>query len=141
MKKQSFVIIAALAFVFGIGLVTASAQGPVLRADIPFEFTVGNKVLPAGKYIVKLPDTAGAQIVSFSNADGDGSGMALTNQINPKGAEVANGLIFVRSGDRYFLYQVHTEARDTGLEVLKTKRIAATELARKTVELKMAKSE
>lgn len=141
MKKQSFVIIAAIAFVFGIGTVSASAQGQVLRADIPFEFSVGGKVLPAGEYLVKLPETAGAQVISFNKQDGDAHALTLTNQVDSKGAKTANEIVFVRSGDRYLLYQVYTQGRETGLEVLKSKRLAGTELARKTVELKMAKSE
>ena len=140
MTKRSFIIIAALAFVFGIGTATASAQSQVLRAEIPFEFTVGKKSLPAGDYLVKLPETAGAQIVSLKKADGKGFGMALTNQVSSKGAEVANGLVFVKSGDRYFLYQVHS-GREIGQQVVKSGRIAGAELARRTVELKPAKSE
>jgi hypothetical protein len=139
MTKQSFIIIAALAFVFGIGTVTASAQGQVLKADIPFEFTVGKKTLPAGEYLVKLPETAGAQVVSFKKADGEGYGMTLTNQVSSKGAEVANGLVFVKSGDRYFLYQVHN-GREIGQQVVRSGSISATTLARQTVALKPAKS-
>ena len=139
MTKQSFIIIAALAFVFGIGTVTASAQGQVLKADIPFEFTVGKKTLPAGEYLVKLPETAGAQVVSFKKADGEGYGMTLTNQVSSKGAEVVNGLVFVKSGDRYFLYQVHN-GREIGQQVVRSGSISATTLARQTVALKPAKS-
>jgi hypothetical protein len=139
MTKQSFIIIAALAFVFGIGTVTASAQGQVLKADIPFEFTVGKKTLPAGEYLVKLPETAGAQVVSFKKADGEGYGMTLTNQVSSKGAEVQNGLVFVKSGDRYFLYQVHN-GREIGQQVVRSGSISATTLARQTVALKPAKS-
>jgi hypothetical protein len=141
MTKQSFVIVAALAFVFGIGTLTASAQGQVLKADIPFEFTVGKATLPAGEYLIKLPETGGARVVTFKKADGEAHALVLTNPVNSKGAEIASGLVFVKAGDEYLLYQVHTEGRETGLEVIRSKRMAGTELARKTVEFKMAKSE
>jgi len=29
------------------------AQTLMLKANVPFEFTIGNKVLPAGEYLVK----------------------------------------------------------------------------------------
>ena len=141
MTKRSFVLIAAIAFIFGIGSITASAQGQVLKANIPFEFTVGKTTLPAGEYVVKLPQTAGASIVSLKKADGEGYGMTLTNPVNSKGAEVENGLIFVKTGGRYFLYQVHTAGREVGQEVVRSRRITGTELARERVELKIAKSE
>ena len=139
MTKQSSIIIAALAFVFGIGTVTASAQSQVMKAEIPFEFTVGKKTLPAGEYLVKLPETAGAQIVSFKKADGEGYGMIMTNQVSSKGAEVESGLVFVKSGDRYFLYQVHN-GREIGQQVVKSGKISGEALARQTVVLKPAKS-
>ena len=141
MTKKSFVIVAALAFVFGIGTLTASAQGQLLTADIPFEFTVGKATLPAGEYLIKLPETGGARVVTFRKADGEAVAVVMTNPVNSRGAEIASGLVFVKTGDRHFLYQVHTEGRETGLEVIRSKRMAGTELARRTVELKMAKSE
>ena len=141
MTKKSFVIVAALAFVFGIGSITASAQGQVLKADIPFEFTVGKAILPAGEYLVKMPETGGARVITFKKADGEAHAIVLTNPVKSKDAEIASGLVFVKAGDQYFLYQVHTEGRETGLEVIKSKRMTGSELARKTVEFKMAKSE
>ena len=141
MTKKSFVIVAALAFVFGIGSITASAQGQVLKADIPFEFTVGKAILPTGEYLVKMPETGGARVITFKKADGEAHAIVLTNPVNSKDAEIASGLVFVKAGDQYFLYQVHTEGRETGLEVIKSKRMTGSELARKTVEFKMAKSE
>lgn len=141
MTKKSFVIVAALAFVFGIGTLTASAQGQVMKANIPFEFTVGKATLPAGEYLVKLPETGGARVITFKKADGEAHAIVMTNPVNSKGAEIASGLIFVKAGDEHHFYQVHTKYREIGMEVIKSKRMAGTELARKTVELKMAKSE
>ena len=112
-----------------------------MRANIPFEFTVGKATLPAGDYLIKLPETGGARVITLKKADGEAHAIVMTNPVNSKGAEIATGLVFVKAGDQHFLYQVHTEGRETGLEVIKSKRMAGTELARKTVELKMAKSE
>jgi hypothetical protein len=140
MTKRNFIIIAAFAFVLGLGSATASAQGQILRAEIPFEFTVGKTTLPAGEYIVKLPETGGARVVSFKKADGEDFGMAMTNEVDSKDTGIANGLVFVKSGDKYILHQVHTTGREIGQEVVKTRRLAGAELARKTVALKPAKS-
>jgi hypothetical protein len=63
----------------------------------------------------------------------------LTNQVSSKGAEVQNGPVFVKSGDRYFLYQVHN-GREIGQQVVRSGSISATTLARQTVALKPAKS-
>ena len=141
MTKKSFAIVAALAFVFGIGTLTASAQGQVMKANIPFEFTVGKATLPAGEYTIKLPEVGGARVVTFRKVDGVASAIVMTNPVSSKGAEIASGLIFVKAGDQHFLYQVHSVDRESGLEVIKSKRMAGTELARTTVQFRMAKSE
>ena len=140
MTRRSFIIIAAFAFVLGLGTVSASAQGQQIRAEIPFEFTVGEKTLPAGEYIIRLPETGGARVVSLKSEDGEAFGMAMANGVNSKRAEIANGLVFLKAGDKYHLHQVHTAGREIGQEIVRKRRIAGTELAKRTVTLKPAKS-
>ena len=129
-----------MAIVLGVGAISASAQGKVLRADIPFEFTVGKVALPAGEYSITLPQTGGANTISFRSTDGESFGMALTNWVNSKKAENGTGLTFIKSGDKFYLYQVHVEGREVGQEVLRSGKLVQTEIARKTVALKPARS-
>ena len=140
MKKRSFLLFGLMAVVLGIGTISASAQGKVLRADIPFEFTVGKVALPAGEYSITLPPTGGANTVSFRSVDGESFGMALTNWVNSNKAKASNGLTFIKSGDKYHLYQVHVEGLEIGREVLRSGKLVQTEIARKTVEPKPARS-
>lgn len=138
MKKRSFVLLGFMTFVLGLGM-TASAQGQVLKADIPFEFTVGKTKLPAGEYMIILPQSGDAATVKFKGKDGNSFAMAMTNWVNSKKSGFQDGLTFIKSGDKYFLYQVHVPGSELGQEVLKAKRLGG-ELAQKTVELKPAKS-
>lgn len=140
MNKRSFLLLGVLALTVGFGSITASAQGQSLKADIPFEFTVGKKQLPAGEYLVVLPQTGGAPTITVKSIDGDSIGIALTNWVNTKKSGAENGLTFVKSGDKYYLNQIHVEGREIGQEVAKTSRLAGTELARKVVAIKPAKS-
>jgi hypothetical protein len=48
MKKQ-FVATAVL-FVVGLLALPAHGQGPTIRVNVPFQFTVGDKTYPSGKY-------------------------------------------------------------------------------------------
>lgn len=141
MKKRSFLYMAVMAFVLGVGSVSASAQGQVLKADIPFEFMVGKTKLPAGEYTVTLPQTGGAATVSLRGTEDDTFALALTNWVNAKKADIKDGLTFVRSGDRYFLYQIHVPGREIGQELVRSKQLFGGELARKIVDLKPAKTE
>ncbi|HEX6279221.1 MAG TPA: hypothetical protein VFZ49_04320 [Pyrinomonadaceae bacterium] len=136
---RSFILFGFLAAVVGFGSFNIAAQGTAIKAEIPFEFTVGKKTLPAGEYLVVLPMTGGANFVTFKSLDGNSSGFVMTNWVSSKKAEVASGLTFVKSGDRHVLYQVF-DGREIGHEVVSSKKLAGSELARRTVVVKPSRS-
>ena len=120
---------------FGFALVAASlllasgaqAQTLHVRADVPFDFVVGNNVYPAGNYDI-------ARTLSISNALLITSDAKMTPRFvlpiectSGKPAE-KTVLVFHRIGDEYFLYQIWTEGSTVGRELPQPKR--ETELAR-----------
>ena len=78
----------------------AIAQQPALRANIPFDFTVGNTWMPAGEYTITSPTHDVLELKS-------GSHIASVVSIQ-SGAESNSGseLVFDRYDDQYFLHQV-----------------------------------
>ena len=133
---RSFILFGFLsAALVGFGASNASAQGKVLVADIPFEFVVGKKTLPAGEYRITLPSTGDASKVIFRSVDGEAFSMALTQGVNSRKAEVANGLVFLKAGDKRVLLQVF-DGREVGHEILNTKRLIRSEIAKQTITLK-----
>ena len=132
---RSFILFGLLATI-GFGAVEASAQGQTLRADIPFEFTVGKKTLPAGEYRITLPATGSAPQVVFKSVNGEALSMAMTNWVKAAKATAGEGqLVFVKTGDRHVLYQVF-DGREIGQELVSAKKLARTDLATKTIVLK-----
>lgn len=88
----------------------ASAHGQSLadrvRINIPFDFTVGEKKLPAGEYLVGRAQRSDDIAISITARDGGSQAIRLTNatsRLNPKDKA---SLIFHRYGDQYFLFQV-----------------------------------
>jgi len=141
MKKRSFLLLSFAAIVFVFGSVGVSAQGTTaLKANIPFEFSIGKTTLPAGEYTITLPETGSASSISVRENSGRGFARVLTNSIQTGKADQPNGIIFIRSGSRYYLYQVHLGDRDAGHEVVKSRKLARTEMARRAVEIKPARS-
>ena len=132
---RSFILFGFLAAAVGFGSVSASAQGRVLQANIPFEFTVGKRTLPAGEYKITLPGTGEASKVIFRSVDGDAFSMALTQIVRTAKAEVPSGLVFLRAGDKHVLYRVF-DGREIGQEILSSKRLVRSEIAKQTVTLK-----
>ena len=136
---RKFILFGFLAAAVGFGAIDASAQGQVLRADIPFEFTVGKKTLPAGEYRISLPATGSAPQVVFKSADGRSFSMAMTNWVSSGKMENEGGLVFLKAGDKNVLYQVF-DGREIGQEIVSAKKFARTEIAKQTIRVKPSRT-
>lgn len=83
----------------------AAAQlqsGEEMLSQVPFEFMVANKSLPAGEYIVVQPATLDERILVIRNTT---ARLGVFSQVSPsEGREAAaDTLIFHKYGDQYFL--------------------------------------
>ena len=102
MKRTIAITLLALAGVVGTG--KALAQDHV-RATVPFDFTVGNKTLPAGTYwIARTSGTA----ISIQNRDAGAAVLSMTSQAPNESAK--NVLVFDRYGNHYFLREILCES-------------------------------
>lgn len=100
MKSRS-----AFAFLTLVTLATATgafAQQQAIQGNIPFDFSVGDKVLPAGAYTVGPLTNHGMQIKS---ADGRNWAIVAGSQ-SYHDASSGSVLEFDRYGDSYFLHRV-----------------------------------
>jgi hypothetical protein len=107
------VLIVAMAFITAV--VSANAQeSRRLKADIPFEFMVGDQTLPAGAYsVAPLLGQSDAGIM-MRNAKSSAAAMRLTDSI--RGCAHQAKLIFHKYGHRYYLAEVW-DATETGRQV------------------------
>ncbi len=124
MKKQTltFFAMASLFVMLAVGSAYADADRTRVRADIPFDFIVGNATLPAGTYTFKRRDT-NAGVLVIQSRDHRESAFAITNtvQCNPQQIEDESKLIFNRYGDLYFFTQVWAGGSISGRELPKTR--------------------
>ena len=127
MKRQVVQALTKLGLLVAMAMFTAvgSAQGQTLgntiRANIPFDFTVADKQLPAGQYSIgRSQPTVGDLILAISNSDGRAN--AITIPVQTMEPQNATKLIFHRYGDQYFLYQVWRVGSSTGRAIPKTRR-------------------
>jgi len=118
MKQQvvNVLVKVGLLVVFAIVPSVASAQTlGSIRANIPFDFTVGDQKLPAGVYSIgRAQQASGDLVLMISSADGHARALRITNPVvtlDPKSKET---LVFHRYGDEYFLSQVWTAGSTTG---------------------------
>lgn len=131
MKKQTYMIIAAIMLATVAGLSTAQAQNANtnLAANIPFDFSVGNKTLPAGEYIVTSVNPASSvKVLQIRSKSGTASAMVRTDSVNGKLQDNAR-LVFYRHGDQYFFAQAWMAAEGIGMQAPRAKALKALELA------------
>jgi hypothetical protein len=133
MKKEIAKGFAMLTLIVAIALATAvvSANAQSSRlvvADIPFDFVVGDQTMPAAEYRVRPALGSGLIIQS---ADANNSAMRLTSGIESRKNKTQARLVFHRYGNRYFLSEVWTGGRDSGLQLNTSsqERAAAREFA------------
>jgi hypothetical protein len=122
MKRFAFAAALFVAFLSTL----AHAQLVDLRANIPFEFRVGQTEMPAGEYLIHeqapgvliLRDVTGRHTIFSPFMVGASRPVALeTGQLE-----------FTRYGDTYFLAKLWAPSSRTGMAVRKSAR--ETELAR-----------
>ena len=114
MKIRGFVVLAVA--VLGVALaLPAAAQTLVLTANVPFEFNLAGKAMPAGAYAFQMD--AGSPVLRVRNYDAHTSVLSLG--IQPGNAWRRTGdakITFNRYGDTYFLSTVVNGYAGVGFE-------------------------
>ena len=123
--------------VLGLLAIPLAAQTHRVTADIPFEFTAGGKVMPAGEYsIVLRSDLSGvAQLVA---TDAKESAFALGYGIGGGKDQEDSRLTFNKYGNQYFLAEIWRQGSSTGLGFQKSRterEVSQTASARQTFTL------
>jgi hypothetical protein len=123
MKKQAYTMIATIVLV-GSMAVAAQAQTSghtKMIANIPFQFNVGNKTLPAGEYTVAQVNPASDHaVLQLRSKDGRAGARVQMGSVIGKAQESAK-LIFNRYGNQYFFAQAWVDGDNTGLQAPKSR--------------------
>jgi hypothetical protein len=125
MKKQIYTMVALLVLV---GSMAVAAQGQAgsrtqLIANIPFEFSVGNKTLPAGEYtVVQVSPASDNVVVQLRSWQGRAGALVQMSATMGKGkGEASARLIFNRYGDKYYFAQAWFGGDQNRLQALQTR--------------------
>lgn len=145
MRNQAFNRFAA--FGLFLTLAVASVQGRTKsrqEVDIPFDFTVGQSLLRAGRYSV---DPISRSVLLLRRIDGSKSVLVLAVPALEFGNKEKPGrLIFNRYGHQYFLSEVWLSGSETGLyldpcraerQLAKTNKIMRADVQPQQVEVAM----
>jgi hypothetical protein len=111
----------SLVSMFSLCAAVASANAQLstpIRAKIPFDFSVGDKKLPAGEYTFsRLSDSLNSTTMLISSVDSSTRLFQLTfgaQVVTPKNEST---LVFHKYGDQYFLEQIWTGGEQEGTQL------------------------
>ena len=110
--------------VLGLGLIFSALPGHAMdparvNVTVPFDFTVGDKQLKAGDYIVE--SLLNKKVLMLRSKDGDVQQVVLTAPIEtPTKTPLGNHehLLFLHDGDRYSISQVWFHGDEGGRDLI-----------------------
>ena len=120
MKKLSLIVASLIMLVLLSTGLAYSQIGPiVIRGDIPFDFTVVDKTLPAGNYDVKNLVATGVGFLHIRGTENQEQAGFYAIAVEKTGKLGKPMFVFRRYGDKYFLAEVWTGV-STGRELPKS---------------------
>jgi hypothetical protein len=121
MKKRSGTLLGILGCLVLVALPTVYGQSEErVIASIPFEFTAGNRTLPAGDYTINRAENTPGMMLLRSEDSHSAVFFAVENTYSLQIAKQTE-LVFNKVGDRYFLSQIWVAGEDLGRELPKSR--------------------
>ena len=102
MNRNRVGILAILALALTISVPTISAQ-TIVKANVPFAFTVGQTEMPAGNYVIS---SVSESAIAIRDRNKGASVISLYRSEQPTSKDRTAKLVFHKYGDKYFLSQV-----------------------------------
>ena len=85
--------------------------------DIPFSFTVGQKAMPAGKYLIRRNRKDSDLVWVIQNKATGESALLLTRSVHSADTQEDAKFVFRKYDDLYFLSQFWAAGTNTGREI------------------------
>jgi hypothetical protein len=98
--------------------VHAQRKEQIIKANIPFDFVVGNETFPAGRYSVAL---IGPVFLELRNSEGQTLTSVLTQSVQALAEPAQPKLRFDSQGGQHVLTQIWQEGDSTGRQILRLK--------------------
>ena len=139
MNTRIVKIIISLSLLVMLSGIAANAQDIRLVANIPFDFVVGDVIMPAGDYDVTKLNTGGV-VFRVRDQEGNNAAARLVMRVERRKARNESVLVFNRYRENggevsHFLSQVWVEGMTTGYEFFKfrVEREAAARAAKRDI--------
>ena len=118
MYKHAYQVLTALTLVAWLMVPATQAQSIMLKADIPFNFVVGDTQLPSGEYHVKQLRPG---VIQVQDKVTRSSAIVMTTGVQTGKTSDVGKLVFNRYGDNYFLSRIWEPSSITGRQLRKSR--------------------
>ncbi len=120
MRKLSLMASALVISIIALAAIASAQTIGTINADIPFNFTISNRTLPAGKYTIKSLNTSFQHVMMLHSADNNTTYCFFTQNTQLNKPIDRSELVFNRYGDHYFLSKILEQGDITGIELAKS---------------------
>jgi hypothetical protein len=107
MKRNFFRWFAVSLFAFGFGVAARAQEPDRLLVNVPYDFVVNGKLLPAGKYQVQRRSSNDLHQLVLIDAERNTSVLTLSSQVRDA-RELRPSITLQQAGDQRFLTQIQT---------------------------------
>jgi len=122
MRKKTLLAFTMLSLIVGLAVSISAQSNHNLVVTIPFAFSIRDKTLSPGEYMVRRVSSDKPEMLSISRVDGGSAKVAiLTSNVRAKTSQNESMLVFIRYGDQYFLSQIWEAGESEGRELIKSK--------------------
>jgi len=118
MHKYAYQVLTALTLVAWLMVPATHAQSIMLKADIPFNFVVGDTQLQSGEYHVKQLRPG---VIQLQGKVTRSSAIVMTTGVQTGKISDVGKLVFNRYGDQYFLSRIWEPSSITGRQLPKSR--------------------
>lgn len=121
MRSYALAMIAVFTFAISLAVSPAKAQqGESMAIEVPFAFRVGDKTLPAGKYLVGRLSSSSSCIVVRNAKHGPSAGALTAGSLQSNEKHNVARVVFKEIGGVFFLAEVWPQGGGSGVEMSKT---------------------
>jgi hypothetical protein len=129
MRKQYLRILIVLIGAAGLAMAAKGQAVDQIVVNIPYEFVVAGKTLPAGTYRVNRVSNSTERMVVLSSFENRASAIAFATDVETTNADKAQ-LSFERVGGQYFLSKIETADHVFNISVSRSESLEAAARSR-----------
>ena len=130
MKRTTAITLLAIANLAMAG--TSFAQSNGVQATVPFDFTMGTKLLPSGTYTI-APLSGNASVIVIRSHDKPIAALSVVNQDDHKSPN-GGKLLFHKYGGQYFLSEILCDQAGMNVELSPSKTEKRAQLQQATLK-------